>query len=429
MVKQKMVVAAVSLFLLLSLGACSNKNPGSAAAAPREARVEVVVWHTLTDHHTQALDKIIGEFNASQNRVTVTAQPQPYTDFYAKLMQAVRNGTGPDFVSLFPSEAVNYIPDGLLVDYNKYLNDPEIGIPDFKERISPGLYSEITQWDQGATYLFPAITTGEVFFYNKTLYDELNLRAPTTWKQLEENSRIIYQRKGIPGFGTDSAIDTYQCLIIQNGSDYVDVRSGTIAFNNAIGLEQLTWFANCVKEGIFRLVGEDQYFSNPFGSGVVGSYIGSSAGVDFVHSAVDGKFEVGCAPIPQAEGGRPYISSWGSSYATFKSTEAKERGVYEFLKYLTQTKVLAGWAIAFGGVPVYRDVLNTPEFQAYQNENIAVKALAAQVGIIGFLPSMRGASMVRQHVDRMIESAATNLQTPRAALDECAAASNADLKG
>jgi multiple sugar transport system substrate-binding protein len=343
-------------------------------------------------------------------------------------MQAVRNGTGPDFTSLFPSEAINYIPDRILGDYNVYLRDPAIGIPDFKDRISPGLYAELTQWDQGAVYLFPTLTTGEVFYYNKTLYDELKLKVPATWKELEENSRIIYQKKGIPGFGTDSAIDTYICLIIQNGAEYIDVNSKTIAFNNSIGLEQLTWFTNAIKEGIFRLVGEDQYFSNPFGSGAVGSYIGSSAGIDFVYAAVDGKFEVGCAPIPQAAGGKPYISSWGSAYAVFKSTEEKQRGVYEFVKYLTQPKVLVPWSKTFGGVPVFSDSLNAPDFLEYQNTNIAVKALAAQVGVIGFLPSIRGASTIRQAIDRMIESAATGQQTPRQALDECAALSNADLQ-
>jgi multiple sugar transport system substrate-binding protein len=419
---------SITAVLLTLFGLATLPAGGRRSEEPQGGRVQIVVWHTYSDHHTQALDKIISDFNASQEQFTVVAQPQPLTDYYSKLMQAVRNGTGPDFTSLFPSEAVNYIPDGFLVDIGTYLKDPEIGIPNFKERIASGLYAELTQWDQGATYLFPALTTGEVFYYNKTWYDELGLKVPATWKELEENSRVIYQKKGVPGFGTDSEIDTFQCLIIQNGAEYINLNSRTVGFNNNIGLEQLTWFADCVKEGIFRLVGEDQYFSNPFGSEAVGSYIGSSAGVDFVKAAVADKFEFACAPIPQAAGGKPYISSWGSTYAIFKSTEAKHRGAYMFLKYLTQPEVLVPWTIAFGGVPVYSDSLNTPEFQAYQRENIAVSALASEVGIIGFLPSVQGSSSVRQYIDRMIQSASTGRQTPKQALEECAAASNADLQ-
>jgi multiple sugar transport system substrate-binding protein len=243
---------SLALALLTLLGLSALSAGGRRSGASQDGRVRVVLWHTYADHHTQALDKIIGDFNASQDRYTVTAQAQPLTDYYPKLMQAVRNGTGPDFASLFPSEAVNYIPDGLLVDISAYLKDPGIGIPNFKERISPGLYAELTQWDQGAIYLFPALTTGEVFYYNKTLYDELGLKVPATWKELEENSRVIYQKKGIPGFGTDSAIDTYQCLIVQNGAEYINPVSRTVGFNNSIGLEQLTWFANCIAGGVYH---------------------------------------------------------------------------------------------------------------------------------------------------------------------------------
>jgi multiple sugar transport system substrate-binding protein len=427
MFSKKIMTVAVVLAALTGLSAVYAGGKRSAGA--QQGRVEVVLWHNYADHHSQALDKIIANFNASQDRITVVAQGQPVSDFYPKIMQAVRNGTGPDITHMFPSEAINYVPNQLLVNFNGYINDPEIGIPNFKEQISPGLYAELTQWAPNATYIFPALTTGEVFFYNKTLYDELNLKVPKTWKELEENSRIIYQKKGIPGFGSDNPIETYMCLIIQNGSDYINTAAKTISFNNAIGLEQLTWFSNCVKEGIFRMVGEDQFFSNPFGSGAVGSYIGSSAGIAYVKAAVADKFEFACAPIPQAAGGKPYISSWGSYYVVFKSTEAKQRGAYEFVKYLTRPEVLADWCIAYGGAPVYSDALNTPKFQAFQRDNIAVKALADEVGLIGFLPTVKGSSLVRQHIDRMIQSAATGRLTPKQALDECTAASNADLQG
>ena len=46
-------------------------------------------------------------------------------------MQAVRNGTGPDLVGSFPTEAANYLADDLLVDFAPFINDPEI-IPNWK---------------------------------------------------------------------------------------------------------------------------------------------------------------------------------------------------------------------------------------------------------------------------------------------------------
>ena len=83
--------------------------------------------------------------------------------------------------------------------------------------------------------------------------------------------------------------------------------------DETIGKEKLQWFADGVQAGYFRLVGEDQYFSNPFGSQAVASYIGSSAGISYVQAAIGDAFELGCVPIPQ-EGPVKYISQWASNY-------------------------------------------------------------------------------------------------------------------
>lgn len=388
--------------------------------------VEIVIWHTLAEHHQAAFEKIISDYNASQDMITVVAKSQPYQDYFAKLMQAVRNGTGPDLVTAFPTEAVNYMDDDLLVDFAPYINNEEIGINNFKENISGELYGEITQWDKDSIYMIPALTTSEVLFYNKTIYDELNLTPPTTWKEVEDNSRIILQEKGIPGFGTDSIVDTYQGLIRQAGSDYIDPVSKTVKFNNEIGLEKLTWFADGVKEGIFRLVGEDTYFSNPFGSQAIASYVGSSAGVQYVLDAAADKFEVGCVQLPQS-GPNKFISSWGSYYVGFKSTDEKAFAVYDFLKYLTSPDVLSSWAISFGAIPSFKDAQNTPEFVEYTKENIAVKALSESIENISYLNSILGSSSVRTHIDKMIQEVSMGLSDPQQALDECEKASNADL--
>ncbi len=446
---KKLLFAVLSLFMVISiLAGCASQPapaPTSAAEPPKEAApetkpseaapepakaaepIEITMWHTLGEHHQAALDKIIEDFNASQDEVKMIAIAQPYQDYWAKVMQAVRNGTGPDLVGAFPTEAVNYMADDLLVDFAPFINDPEIGIPGFKESLSGDLYGEITQWDPDKIYLFPAISTSEVLFYNKTMFDELGLEPPKTWKDVENYSKVIREKKGIPGFGTDSAIDTWQGLIKQAGSDYIDPVTKTVKFNNEIGLAQLTWFADNVKAGNFRLVGEDYYFSNPFGSEAVGSYIGSSAGIDYVRGAVGDKFEVGCVPIPQ-EGTVPYISSWGTGYMSFKSTEEKAEAVYKFLRFLIEPETLANWAIAFGAIPAYKEARELPVYQDYLKTNIAAKALYEQIDRISFLSSIPGSAAVRTHIDKMIQEAAMGVLEPQAALDAAEAACNADLQ-
>ena len=441
--KKLLSVLLAVLLVCACFTACAQQNGGDAAntqAPDQDASgqdgatepVEVVLWHTLTDHHQAALDEIIAAFNASQSEYVVVAEQQPYSEWDAKLLQSVSNGVGPDFCTMFPSDAINYMNEGYLYDLTELVNDPETGIPDLAEQTAAGLYAEITQWGNDSVYLIPVLYGSEVLFYNKTMFDALGLSEPKTWTELEACAKAIYENYGIAGFGTDSITDTFQGWIMQAGSDYIDVENKTIAIDRDIAIEKLNWFANGIKEGYFRLVGEDYYFSNPFGSQAVGMYVGSAAGVDYVYAAIpaegeEGHFEVGCCPIPQ-EGPNKYISSWGTTYVCMSKDEAHARGVVAFLKYLTEKDTLVQWGIAFGSVPARKEAMEDPVFTEYAETNIAAKALIAEYDYIGYLPSVPGAATVRTEIDKLVQSVALGTADAETAFDNFFTACNAALK-
>lgn len=440
----KLISIVLSVLLICaSLVGCGTQNGGTtptpspapqnteggSEALPPEEPTEVVLWHTLTDHHQAALDGIIADFNASQDQYVVVAEQQPYSEWAAKLLQSVSTGTGPDFSTMFPSDAINYMTDGYLYDMTELVNDPETGIPDLKEQTAPGLYSEITQWGNESVYLIPVLYGSEVLYYNKTMFDALGLSAPKTWTELEACAKAIYDNYGIAGFGTDSITDTYQGWIVQAGSGYIDAANKKMNIDRGIAIEKLNWFANGVKEGYFRLVGEDYYFSNPFGSQAVGMYVGSAAGVDYVYAAIpegEGHFEVATCPLPQ-EGPNKYISSWGTTYVCFSKDEAHARGVLAFLKYLTQKDTLIQWATAFGSAPARIEAIEDPAYAAYAETNIAAKALIDEYDYIGYLPSVPGAAVVRTEIDKMVQSVALGLSDAETAFDNFIAACNLAL--
>lgn len=438
--KKTIAVIMTILLLVASMAACSAKAPaeetattGTAAetTTARAEKIQIVFWHTLTDQHEAALKEIAADFNASQDQYEVVLEQQPYSEYSAKLMQSVSNGTGPDIVSMYPSDAINYINDGYLYDMSSFINDPAEGMPGFYTDIPAGVLADVTQWGNDEIYLIPEFLTGEVLFYNKTMFDELGLTAPKTWTDVETCAKAIYQAKGIAGFGTDSITDTYQTLISQAGSGYIDAATKTMAVDKTIGLEKLNWFADGVKAGYFRLVGEDMYFSNPFGSKAIGMYIGASAGVDYVYAAIpaegEGHFEVACCPVPQ-EGSVQYISNWANGYACLSKDEAHARGVYTFLKYFTSTDVCVKWCMALGGVPAYLSALENADFQAYAESNIAIKALSEQIGYIGHLASITGSATVRTEIDKMVQSVALGVSDADTAFDTFIANCNAALQ-
>ncbi len=408
--KEKKLIAYLlsTVLVVMLLTACNGKQNSSKPDGDSQQKAEktkVVYWHTYTDQHEQALLKIINSFNSSQDKYEVVAEQQPYSEIDSKLLQAVRNGIGPDIVNMFPSDAVNYIKDGLMVDLAPFINDADNGIPNFKDNMPAGIYKEITQFGDDSIYLFPLTTVGEVLFYNKTMFDKHGLEAPKTWTDVEEYSKIIYKKEGIPGFGTDSITDTYQCLLMQAGSGYIDAKKMAMDIDENIAKAKLNWFTDGVKSGYFRLVGEDMFFSNPFGSQAVASYIGSSAGASYVFSAVGDAFEVGCVPIPQ-EGPVKYISQWGNNFVCLSKDDSQARGAYEFIKYFTSKDVIVDWAIAFGSIPVFNDAVKSDKYQEFAKSSIVTTALMEEIQYVGMLPSIIGSKNVRTEIDKMLQSVA-----------------------
>lgn len=427
------------MMLALCLAGCGSKPApapeapsagGDEPAEPTSDPIEIVYWHTYTDHHQENLKLIIDKFNASQDKYVVIEQQQPYSEFDAKLLQSVSTGTGPDFAPMFASTAVNYKEDGYLYDFAQFINDPEIGIPDFKDQLAEGYYNEITQWGGDGIYLFPILFGSEVLYYNKTMLDGVGMDVPTTWEELADVSKAIKAEYGVPGFGTDSEIDTFQGWMIQSGSDYIDVANKQIAIDKDTAIEWLNWYAQGCSEGYFRLVGEDYYFSGPFDSQAVGMYVGSAAGVGYVLAGIpaegeDGYFEVGCAPIPQ--GDVKYISSWGSTVACLSKDAEHAQGVYEFLKFMTRPEQLVDWAIAFGTVPAFRDSVEDARFQDQMNSNIAVKALVEEYDYANYLPAVLGADTVRNTIEEMFLSVVLGTADAETAFDNFVAAANAAM--
>ena len=158
------LVLALIMAAALVLGGCSstgsgggsNGSGGSGGAAPDAPSepVEVVVWHTFSDHQLEAFEAIVNDYNASQSEVKVVSQTQAWDDFDEKLMQAVRNGTGPDIALDYAATVANYLSDGFVANLTPYITDPEIGIEGFADKVAPGIYREATQFDDaGSVYI------------------------------------------------------------------------------------------------------------------------------------------------------------------------------------------------------------------------------------------------------------------------------------
>ncbi len=393
------------------------------------AKAKVTIWHTFTEGQEAYLQEAVAGFNAQSQTAEVELLQQPYADFLNNVYNAVVGGIGPDIIFNYASEAAQYVKGGQLADLSQYIYDEQIGIEGFDGALTPGvLEGEVLGFEDGLIHYVPAYTTGPILFYNKTLFDELGLAVPTNWAEMEAAARKIHQEKGIAGLGTDSLTDTLQMLIMETeGAGYIDVANKQVLFDTPEVRTKVQWLVDLAKEGVFAVKSSGDYFSVDFNSGIIGSYIGSSAGFPYI--TPDG-FEFAMAPMPATT----WYPSWNRGPIVFYyKDDARAQAAYEFVKYFISPEVNAGWAKAVTALAPYAWTQELPAYQEYVNSdslaNQALNGVKANLEKAGSLPAVTGANVVRNAIRDAIIKAAGGEMTADEAWTEAVTKSNAALKG
>ena len=394
-----------------------------ALCASASAATTVTIWHTFTDNQQAYLEQAAADFNASQDEYEVVVEAQAYSGFLDSVYNAVANGVGPSIIINFASTAAEYVKDGLVVDLTPYVYDEEIGMKETYESLPESIRKETVSFADGGMHFLPAYTSGPILFYNKTLYEELGLSVPTTWEELAENSKVIYEKKGVAGFAADSLTDIMQSLMMQSGTEYIDVENKCVLFDNQTTIDCLNWFGEKVQAGIFALSPQQNYFSNDFNAGLVASYLGSCAGVPYI--APDG-FEYDVAPMPR-EINNAWYPFWNRGPIIFNKDEETNKGAYLFVKYFLSPEVNAGWAQAVTAISPYGTTQASEAYAPYINElPAALAAVQANLDVAGALPSVTGATAVRNALQEAVTMVAGGMDAADA-LAACVATSNEAL--
>ncbi|MDO5022403.1 MAG: extracellular solute-binding protein [Eubacteriales bacterium] len=397
--------------------------------ASAEDKTKVTIWHTFTKGQEEYLNNAIADFNASQDTIEVEALTQPFSGFTNSVYSAVNEGIGPDIIFNYASEAAKYVEAGQLADLSQYIYDPEIGIEGFDEALAPGVMNgEVKAFSDGIIHYLPAYTTGPIIFYNKDIFEELDLKVPTTWEEMEHVCATIKEKKDMPGFGIESLVDFMHMLIMETeGAGYIDVENKKVLFDTPEVRAKVAWVVDMSKKGYFALKPNGGYFSEDFNPGIVASYMGSCAGYPYI--TPDG-FEFDMAPLPS----ETWYPSWNRGPIVFYyNDDARAEAAYEFVKYFISADVNAGWVEAVTALAPYSWTKDTDAYKAFvAQDSLAVRSLnAVNVNLknAGSLPAVQGAADIRNFLSAALEKAAADEMTVDEAWDECVKLSNAALQG
>lgn len=389
--------------LVLSLGLLTGCSSNGSTASNEEivteitAPVEITFWHAMSGDLEKALQSLTDEFTAQNPNITVTLQNQSsYQDLQQKITATVASPKDlPTLTQAYADWMFNPREEGLVTDLTPYIENETIGFDNYED-ILPILREANTI--DGKVYAIPFNKSTEVLWYNKTLFDELGLKVPTTYEELAEVSKTIYEKKGIVGAGFD-ILNTYYTTFLKSEGKVYD---NNFDVTSEESVKAFNYYLEGVKEGYFRIAGTDKYLSAPFANGTLAMYVGSNAGENFVKQGVDGKFEIGVAPYPTNSS----LQQGTDLYVFSTATAEQKTAAYEYLKFLTTTENQIKWASATGYMPVRQSALESEEYK--NSGSLIAPILADATKYLYTNPVVYGADAAYREAGTVLEAVLAN---------------------
>lgn len=375
---------AAATFALLALTGLARAQ-GTAPQAP----VEIQFWHGLPQPLGGLLEKIVSDFNASQNQYRVVPTFKGgYPDTMVAAVAAFRANTAPHIVQMFEVGTGTMMAAGRAIRPVHALL-AEAGVPiDFNDYLPPvrGYY----QAADGRQMGMPFNSSTAVMFWNKDLFRRAGLdpnAPPKTWQEVEQAAQKL-KAAGVACAMTSSWpawIQVEQVLAMHDqplatqGNGFGGLNA-ELRLANPLLQRHLGNLVQWQRDGLFRYGGRDSTGDALFPAGECAmSFSSSGLRARILREA---RFEWGTALLPYyvdvAGAPRNSIIGGAAFWAMNRGPQGGEsggrsaaewRGVAEFFRYISQPEVDAKWHQETGYVPVRRASYELTRQQGYYAQN------------------------------------------------------------
>ena len=378
--------------------AAKEENTEKEADSSTDEAAEITFWHAMGGGQGEALEKLVAEFEKENPNIKVNLQNQGnYGDLNQILVATMQSPNDlPTITQAYPDWMLQFEDANLVTELTDMVNG-ENGIEDYED-ILEGVRQEIEK--DGKIMGLPFNKSTEVFWYNKTLFDELGLEVPTNYEELVEVSKKINEEKGIPGVGFDSLSNFYATYLHNKGvemDESLDVTSDE-------SVEAVQYYLDGIKEGYFRIAGTDQYMSGPFANEQVGAYIGSNAGEVYVKDGVDGKFEYAAAPYPAESA----VQQGTNIYMFDNADDAQKQAAFKFLKFLTSKESQIQFALDTGYMPARTSAIEDSTYS--ESDSAIAPILADATKNLYSRPLAPGSQQAYNDIGSVLEQILSNTQ-------------------
>jgi multiple sugar transport system substrate-binding protein len=227
----------------------------------------------------------------------------------------------------------------------------------------------------GKLYAIPTDTGPLVLYYNKTLFDSVGIKAPTTWAEYKDDA-IALKAAG-KGYiaNMDPGDPSWTLGLLQQLDSHPFTLKGTSDLNVNLADAGATKFANywtdLLKEGLVK--SEPQWSSqwfNELADGTYASWISGAWGGSVLSGsipAVKGDWRV--VPLPNWDSGKAVSGLWGGSGTVVTQQSKHKAAATAFAEWFSVQQFIDGLPDAANKpFPASLEVLNNPLYDQAVSE-------------------------------------------------------------
>jgi len=355
--KKTIPIVIGTVGVMLALAACS----GTGTSAQPGGKVTLSMWTGFTGGDRPGYAQIVKDFNASQSKIKVVMQVEPWDTIQQKLPSAWLTGQGPDIAA--PSSDPNVIAQ--YVKTNSVLPITNTGSGDSKinvSQIAPALIKEFTY--NGKLYALPANYATLSLYYNKKAFAAAGIaNPPTTVAEFQDDAKKLTIDGGSKQYGLSLAdnntIQMWPVLQWLEGGDIVDAKGCSVLQSTAGQNSLKTWSDLVVNDKISPVGKTGAEADSLFAAGKAAMEInGPWAAPGYKSAGID----LGIAKIPTGVDGPVTLGSTAPLAISAKTKYPQQ--AQQFLAYYTSHAVQKKFSLKTGFPTIRTDLASDPQLSA-----------------------------------------------------------------
>ncbi len=348
------LIACATALAVLVLAGCGGGDDDS-SSDKSSGPVTITLWHGQNQIAGKTINKLVDDFNASQDRVKVDAQiGAPADGLFEKLTAALAGGKYPDVSFQFGPNVANLARSPKALDLTDAVEEEGWNWDEFY----PPAREAVTI--DGKVRAIPALIDSMAVVYNKKLFKEAGIDPPEagwTWDDYRATAQKLTDAgkghfgTGWPGVGDEDTTWRIWPLVWGAGGDVLAEGGDTVGYDGDSGLRALQTVQDMAQTDksvyVDKTVGSEKMYA-VFNNGRMGMV---PTGPWQLPEIVDNKVDYGVVPMPTYDG-EPVTISGPDTWMVFDNGDDRAAAATEFVRWLTQPEQDAVWDVKAGSLPL-----------------------------------------------------------------------------